>query len=112
MFQHPSTELYFDEDYYPSMEQTKANLALLQQIDKINQKLGLGPITPYTPKERGAADSCFVSSYLPTIDGLGAIGDHAHLANKEFFDKKKSCLATQRVALFIKELTSGLNDND
>lgn len=102
------TSLQFDKDYYPPMEESPENLALLKKLNAVHKKMGLAKATPYTLLERGAADTCFVAHLLPTIDGLGAIGGRAHSAGQEYMSIEKTKLATERCARLLLAL---LNSN-
>lgn len=91
-------------DLIPSMEPTAANEALLQQLDKLSQDMGLGPVKALDPGLRGAGDISFVAKYLPCLDGLGAPGRGAH-SIEESINPKEFPFLTQRAALFIYRLT-------
>lgn len=68
-----SATLKFDEGY-PAMPATPANYALLAQLNQASQDLGLGEITAFDPRARGAGDIAFVSPPLAGLDGLGLDG--------------------------------------
>lgn len=91
-------------DGIPGMEPTAANDALRQQLDKLSQDMGFGPVTAGDPGSRGAGDVSFVAQYLPCLDGLGASGRGAH-SIEETMNLKEFPMLIQRTALFIYRLT-------
>lgn len=93
-----------NQDFYPPMEEGVGTSALLETLSTIHQKLSLEAVSSYELLERGAADTNFVSHLLPTIDGLGAIGNHAHCKGKEYLFIEETKVATQRIALFLNSL--------
>jgi glutamate carboxypeptidase len=99
-----SAELRFLGDRYPAMEATPANYALLKQLDAASRDLGLGEITAYDPKSRGAGDVAFVSPPLPAIDGLGIHGRGAH-APGESADLSTVPELVKRTAVLLHRLT-------
>jgi len=98
-----SAVLTFSERY-PAMAPTPANYGLLAQLDQASRDLGLGQITAYDPRARGAGDIAFVSPPLPGLDGLGFDGKGAHTTN-ESGDLKLAPELVKRAALLIYRLT-------
>lgn len=69
-------------DEIPAMSPKPTNYALLEQLDRVSQDLGLGKIEPLDPGERGAGDISYIAELLPGLDGLGATGGtHTQQAN-------------------------------
>lgn len=91
------------EDGMPSMEPTGDNRALLQVIDECSQDLGLGPLQAHDPSQRGAGDVSFVSTIVPGLDGLGALGESEH-APGEWADLDALPMLTKRAALLMLRL--------
>lgn len=91
------------EDRYPAMEETAANLALLDKLNAVHARLGLEPAKPYPPEQRGAADISFIAPYVTSMDGLGVSGRGAHSPG-EFMEVSSLRDATRRAALFIGDL--------
>ena len=89
---------------YPAMPDSPANRALLAQLDQVSRDLGLGAITAYDPRSRGAGDIAFVSPPLPALDGLGIRGGGAHAPN-EWADLATVPELVKRTALLIHRLT-------
>jgi glutamate carboxypeptidase len=98
-----SAVLKFDERY-PAMPATSANYALLAQLDQVSRDLGLGEITAYDPRARGAGDIAFVSPPLPGLDGLGLGGSGAH-TRIESADLRPAPELVKRAAVLIHRLT-------
>ena len=98
-----SAELKFDEGY-PAMPPTPANYALLAMLDAASRDLGLGEITAFDPRGRGAGDVAFVSPPLPAIDGLGLDGPGQHTVN-ESADLGRVPELVKRTAVLIYRLT-------
>ncbi len=98
-----SAKLAFSERY-PAMPPTPANYALLAQLDQASRDLGLGEITAYDPRARGAGDIAFVSPPLPGLDGLGLDGKGAHTRN-ESADLRLAPELVKRAAVLIYRLT-------
>jgi glutamate carboxypeptidase len=90
-------------DSYPAMPPTEENRALLARYDQISRQLRYGPVAPFDPAARGAADISFVS-FIPGLDGLGPHGSGAHTVN-ETVDLPSIQRATARAALLIYRLT-------
>jgi len=98
-----SAVLKFSEGY-PAMAPTPANYALLAQLDQASRDLGLGEITAFDPRARGAGDIAFVSPPLPGLDGLGLGGSGAHTRN-ESADLRPAPDLVKRAAVLIHRLT-------
>ncbi len=98
-----SAVLTFSEGY-PAMAPTPANYALLAQLDQASRDLGLGAITAFDPRARGAGDIAFVSPPLPGLDGLGLGGSGAHTRN-ESADLQPAPELVKRAAVLIHRLT-------
>ncbi|HKB57338.1 MAG TPA: M20/M25/M40 family metallo-hydrolase [Lacunisphaera sp.] len=98
-----SAVLKFNEGY-PAMPPTPANYALLAQLDQASRDLGLGEITAFDPRGRGAGDIAFVSPPLPGLDGLGLGGKGEHTTN-ESADLTITPELVKRAALLIHRLT-------
>lgn len=99
-----SAELKFENGGYPAMAPTDANYSLLAQLDQASRDLGLGEVTAYDPKSRGAGDIAFVSPPLPGLDGLGIRGTGAH-APGESADLATTPELVKRTAILIYRLT-------
>jgi glutamate carboxypeptidase len=66
---------------YPPMPRNPGTERLFALARSCAQELG----DPVEPQDRGgASDACHVWDLVPTIDGLGPIGDSAHCLNEEF----------------------------
>lgn len=89
---------------YPSMPPTPGNYALARVLDGVSRDLGMGPVEPGDPGNRGAGDVSFVANYVDAIDGLGATGDRAHTIDEIVRLDEISDLAA-RAALLIHRLT-------
>jgi glutamate carboxypeptidase len=98
-----SAVLKFDEGY-PAMPPTEKNLALLRQLSQVSQDLGMGKITPFDPRGRGAGDIAFVSPPLAGLDGLGLGGKGEHTTN-ESTDLTTAPELVKRAAVLIYRLT-------
>lgn len=94
------------EDGYPSMPPTEGNLALLEEFDRVSRDLGHGPVEPFDPGRRGAADISFVAQYVDALDGLGPHGWGSH-SPEETLDVPSLTMAAQRAAVLIYRLTRG-----
>jgi glutamate carboxypeptidase len=99
-----SAELRFSDDDYPAMAPTPANYALLAQLDLVSRDLGLGSITAFDPRGRGAGDIAFVSPPLPGLDGLGLGGSGEHTTH-ESADLASAPGLVKRAAVLIARLT-------
>lgn len=95
-------ELDFAEGY-PPMAPTDGNRALLTLLSKVNQTLGRGPIEAVQPSRRGAADISFAAPYVPSMGGLGLLGDGTH-SPAETVDLRSVAVATSRAALLFYRL--------
>jgi len=98
-----SSKLTFGEAY-PAMTPTPANYALLAQLDQASRDLGLGEITAFDPKARGAGDIAFISPPLAGLDGLGLDGPGQH-TKQESADLRQAPELVKRAALLIHRLT-------
>ncbi len=98
-----SAGLTFSEGY-PAMAPTPANYALLAQLDQASRDLGLGEITAFDPRGRGAGDIAFVSPPLPGLDGLGLDGPGQH-TRQESADLGQAPELVKRAAVLIHRLT-------
>ena len=98
-----SATLTFSEGY-PAMAPTPANYALLAQLDQASRDLGLGEITAFDPRGRGAGDIAFVSPPLPGLDGLGLGGQGEHTRN-ESSDLSTAPELVKRAAVLLYRLT-------
>lgn len=99
-----SAELVFNDDSYPAMPPSKENYALLTRLDQVSRDLGLGEITAFDPRGRGAGDVSFVSPPLPGLDGLGLGGQGEHTRN-ESADLSEAPKLVKRAAVLIYRLT-------
>ena len=99
-----SAELKFLDDAYPAMAPTPANYALLAQLDLASRDLGLGAVTAFDPRARGAGDVAFVSPPLPGLDGMGLGAEGVH-TNNESADLTPAPDLIKRVAVLISRLT-------
>ena len=98
-----SATLTFSEGY-PAMAPTPANYALLAQLDQTSRDLGLGEITAFDPRGRGAGDVAFVSPPLPGLDGLGLNGKGEHTRD-ESSDLSTAPELVERAAVLLYRLT-------
>ncbi len=92
------------QDGIPAMEPTKGNAALVQQLSKLSNDMGLGNTTAGDPGSRGAGDISYIAKYVDCLDGLGASGRGAH-APGEIINLKEFPTLVERAALFIYRLT-------
>ena len=99
-----SAELRFRNDGYPAMPDSPENYALLRQLDQASRDLGLGEITAFDPRGRGAGDVSFVSPPLPALDGLGLGGKGEHTTN-ESTDLGTAPELVKRTAILLYRLT-------
>ena len=101
---HTRAEISFS-DGYPSMPPTEANYGLLRLYSGASEALALGPVLPFDPGQRGAADVSFVASLVEAgIDGLGAYGSKSHTV-EETVDLNSLPQQTKRAAILIYRLT-------
>ena len=92
-------------DSYPSMPPTEENYELLRLYSNVSEGLGLGPVLPFDPAQRGAADISFVASLVEAgMDGLGVYGSGSHTV-EETVDLASLPLQTKRAAILIYRLT-------
>ena len=92
-------------DGYPAMSPTPGNDALLARLDQVNRDLGLGPVEPLDPSERGAADISFVAADVRgSLDGLGPVGWYGHTID-ERIDISTMSMATKKAAILIYRIT-------
>ena len=92
-------------DGYPSMPPTAGNEALLARYDEVSRAMGIGPVHPFDPGARGAADIAFVADYVEGgLDGLGVLGQGGHTVN-ERVDLRSLTEQAQRAAVLIARLT-------
>jgi glutamate carboxypeptidase len=96
-------------DKYPAMAPTEGNRRLAEQLSRINEELGRGPMQILDPMQRGAADVSFVAPYADSLAGLGAIGSGAH-SPSESLELPSMPLAIKRTALLIYRLSRGGDD--
>lgn len=88
----------------PAMPPSAGGLALLHELDQASRDLGLGPITAFDPRARGAGDIAFVSPPLPGLDGLGLSGEGEHTPH-ETADLSRAPVLVKRAALLLYRLT-------
>ncbi len=98
-----SAVLKFDQGY-AAMPPSPGNYALLAQLDQASRDLGLGEITAFDPRGRGAGDISFVSPPLPALDGLGLGGKGEHTLN-ESTDLTTAPELIKRTAVLLYRLT-------
>jgi len=91
-------------DGIPSMEPTPGNYALAETLSLVSQDLGYGPVKPGDPGSRGAGDISFVSSFMDSLDGLGASGSGAH-APGETINMKQFPSLIKRNTILLYRLT-------
>ena len=91
-------------DGIPSMEPGPGNYALAETLSLVSQDLGYGPVKPGDPGSRGAGDISFVSSFMDSLDGLGASGSGAH-APGETINMKQFPSLIKRNTLLLYRLT-------
>ena len=90
----------------PTMIASKENQSLLLQLDDINQTLGYGSVGQANPMNTGTTDLSFIAALLPSIDGLGAVGQGAHSVNEQIKISDLNA-ATQRAAILVDRLVNG-----
>ncbi|TAF50602.1 MAG: M20 family peptidase [Sphingobacteriia bacterium] len=98
-----SAEIHF-KDGIPAMSPKAGNDSLAALLNRVNLDLGLGPVVPGDPANRGAGDISYIAAYVDCLDGLGASGRGAH-APGETMNTKVFPLLMQRTALLIYRLT-------
>ncbi|MFQ5571731.1 MAG: M20/M25/M40 family metallo-hydrolase, partial [Rhodothermales bacterium] len=99
---HTSATITF-RDSYPAMAPTEGNYALLEVLDGVSRDLGHGPVEPFDPGRRGAADISFVAAFVDGLDGLGVEGAGAHTPD-ERMDLRTLPMLIQRAALLMYRL--------
>ncbi len=101
----PQTEASIEfADGYPPMPPTDGNIALAEELSRINVALGRQPMPLLDPSERGAADISFVAPYTDALAGLGAIGGGGHTPD-EYLELSSLPLAIKRAAILIYRLS-------
>lgn len=100
-----SATLTFEEGY-PPMPPTEGNRRLLAIYDAVSRDLGLGPVEPFPPAERGAADVSFAGPHAHALAGLGPEGEGSHTP-EERVDLPTVVEAAQRAALLLYRLEGG-----
>ncbi|MGB5165704.1 MAG: M20/M25/M40 family metallo-hydrolase [Woeseiaceae bacterium] len=98
-----SATLELDEGY-PAMAPTLGNKLLYEQLSRVNEALGRGPMGVVDPSRRGAADISFVAPYSDSLAGLGAMGKGGHTPD-ESVELDSLALATKRAALLMYRLS-------
>ncbi len=92
-------------DGYPSMPPTEGNYALLARLSEASEALGHGPVEPFDPGRRGAADVSFVASVIEAgTDGLGPSGSGSHTV-RETVNVRSMERASKRAAILMYRLT-------
>jgi glutamate carboxypeptidase len=94
--------LEFSEGY-PPMAPTDGNKELLSVLARVNQDLGRPAMVAVDPMRRGAADISFAAPYVPSMGGLGLLGEGGH-SPSEKIDLRSIPVATIRAALLIHRL--------
>ena len=90
---------------YPAMSPNDANYELLSVYSEISEALGIGPVRPFDPARRGAADISFVAPHVgAALGGLGPIGGGGHTV-EETLEVSSIVPAIQRAALLVYRLT-------
>ena len=93
------------QDGYPSMPPTAANRDLLALLSDVSVDLGMGPVAPFDPGRRGAADISFVASVVEAgLDGLGPEGSGSHTV-EETVNLASLERAAKRAAVLVHRLT-------
>jgi glutamate carboxypeptidase len=100
---HTSATLELDEGY-PAMAPTLGNKLLYEQLSRVNEALGRGPMGVVDPSRRGAADISFVAPYSDSLAGLGAMGEGGHTPD-ESVELDSLALSTKRAALLMYRLS-------
>ncbi|MFQ5550272.1 MAG: M20/M25/M40 family metallo-hydrolase [Gemmatimonadales bacterium] len=103
--EYPGAEATIEfDDSYPPMFPSDGNRGLLAVADQISRDMGDGPVTPFDPGRRGAADVSFVAPYIDGIDGLGPVGFEEH-STDEWVELTSLPTVIKRAALLIYRLT-------
>lgn len=97
-----TAKLVFAEGY-PPMAPTDGNRTLLALLSKVNQDIGRTPIEAVPPSRRGAADISFAAPHVPSMGGLGLLGDGDH-SPAETVDLRSVGVSTKRAALLLYRL--------
>lgn len=92
------------QDGYPAMAPTDGNTSLLKAYNRVSQDLGYGPIQPFDPGGRGAADISFVARYVDGLDGLGVLGKGEHSPKERIYLSSLE-KASKMAAILIYRLT-------
>ncbi|MEJ2481976.1 MAG: M20/M25/M40 family metallo-hydrolase, partial [Gemmatimonadota bacterium] len=103
-----SAEIEF-RDSYPPMAPERRNLELLEELDRVSRDLGMGPIAPVDPGQRGAADISFAAQYTAALGGLGVVGKGAHTP-EETVDLSSIPVMAKRAAVLVSRLGSPGSD--
>lgn len=98
-------QISFD-DHMPPMAPTAGASALLERYSAASEALGLPPVEALDPMLRGAGDAAFISPYVSTLSGLGAVGSGSHTST-ETVELALLPAQAQRAALMIYRLTQG-----
>lgn len=85
------------------MAPTEGNRRLQQELSRINEALGRGPMPALDPSRRGAADISFVAPYTDALAGMGALGEGGH-SPEERLDLTTMPLAVKRAAILLYRL--------
>lgn len=92
-------------DGYPALFPTEANYELLARYDEVSRALGYGPVEPFNPGDRGAADISFVADLVEAgMDALGPRGSGSHTV-EERLDLSTIPVAARRAAILVYRLT-------
>ena len=91
------------EEGYPPMPPTDCNRRLLALYDEVSRDLGAGPVEPFPPAERGAADVSFAAPYADALGGLGPTGEGSH-SPEERVDLPTIAESARRAALLLYRL--------
>lgn len=92
-------------DGYPSMPPTEESYELLEMLSQVSQAVGTGPMEPFDPGRRGAADISFVADRVEAgLDGLGPEGEGSHTV-EETVNLRSLERAAKRAAVLIHRLT-------
>ncbi len=90
-------------DGLPAMPLTKANLALLKQLDGVSRDLHFGPVGAAEPIG-GAGDISEVAYLLPGLDDLGGVDHNIH-ERGEYVELDTLPMQIKRAAVLIYRLT-------
>ncbi len=95
-----------EENIYPPMESSQNNVELMKELEKVNIALGFGKLVATDPRDKGAADIAYIDPKIPALDGLGGVGEFDH-STDEYMDIEQTIKATQRLALFLYQVSEG-----